>query len=309
MEDNNTQEPSNGKLDFAKAEIAVENGSSGSILARRPNAGVGIEPLRQALDLSPTPVCFLSLETLEILHLNPAAQRFLSIENGKPFGNTLFDFVPEKACHSLHQSHQLLLNDAPEPSLVYVSSADGAGVARLLLRRVGNTIISEDQTTTAYAASGGVETDPLTGLSNRRFFTASVRAAFERENQNWGVLFIDLNNYKDVNDQCGHVTGDRVLASFAAKLIASARPIDVTARFGGDEFVMLGDQISNEDELRAIADRIAAEVTVELTCQQSPILVSASVGCAMASAEFETVDQLIDAADRDMYRAKRRRPK
>ena len=187
-----------------------------------------------------------------------------------------------------------------------LSAEDGTGLCQVTLAKTKNKIVvvgecdrfanSEDK------ASG---TDALTGLPDRRALQTRIEAAFQRDQNNWGLLFIDLNRYKQINDQYGHVAGDRVLVEFAKKLRASSRPNDLVVRYGGDEFVVLVDRVPSEIELRTMASRVAREVSIMVKETNRTIVISGSVGCAIASPQYKTVDQIIAAADRDMYLRKR----
>jgi diguanylate cyclase (GGDEF)-like protein/PAS domain S-box-containing protein len=149
--------------------------------------------------------------------------------------------------------------------------------------------------------------DPLTGLPNRallsdRFTQMIVQA--KRHDSLLGVLFIDLDHFKHVNDTLGHAGGDELLKETARRLQASVRPGDTVARISGDEFaVLLGDLAHAEDAAlvaQKILDRLAAPVSIGGT----EMFVSASVGIAAFPADGAEAESLLRAADAAMYRAK-----
>jgi diguanylate cyclase (GGDEF)-like protein len=109
------------------------------------------------------------------------------------------------------------------------------------------------------------------------------------------VLFVDLDGFKAVNDAHGHAEGDRVLGAFAARLAGGLRGGDTAARIGGDEFVVLCEDIAGEDEARAIAARLLDQVGIP-----------ASMGIALASAADEDAQAVVRDADAAMYAVKRR---
>ena len=153
--------------------------------------------------------------------------------------------------------------------------------------------------------------DALTGLPNRvlmrqRLEHATRRA--ERSGTYAGVLFIDLDRFKLVNDTHGHAVGDQLLRAVAGRLSSIVRPGDTLARMYGDEFVFLCEDLSSVDEVEAIASRVVKAFTTpfELTeGDRLQLMVSASVGLAYAGPGDEVSHHLLVDADRAMYQAKR----
>jgi diguanylate cyclase (GGDEF)-like protein/PAS domain S-box-containing protein len=153
--------------------------------------------------------------------------------------------------------------------------------------------------------------DPLTGLANRVLFRERVEHALARATR-WGprpvVLFLDLDNFKRVNDGWGHVAGDRLLVQVATRLQATLRDVDTCARLGGDEFAVLlesteGGAASIETRAAHAAERIVASLTEPVMCDGVAIEVGVSVGIAAAT-PADGADELLRNADLAMYRAK-----
>jgi diguanylate cyclase len=153
--------------------------------------------------------------------------------------------------------------------------------------------------------------DALTGLPNRallvdRLEQAIVRA--ERQQKRVGLLFLDLDGFKSVNDRFGHGAGDQLLQQVAARLKASVRACDTACRYGGDEFVIMLPDVQRTADVNLIAhlirDRIAAPYTIDSTV----LAVTASVGVAIFdTADGQACSDMLRQADEAMYRAKRRR--
>jgi two-component system cell cycle response regulator len=148
-------------------------------------------------------------------------------------------------------------------------------------------------------------TDALTGLSNRRHMEERLReihSGVRRHGGLLGVLMIDIDRFKSVNDVHGHVAGDSVLRAVALRLQATVRLEDVLGRWGGDEFLVLVDR-ADEPGVVALAERIRTAIAEGNIASLSgePIRVTASVGCCIADAHAEAI---LDGADSALYAAK-----
>ena len=154
--------------------------------------------------------------------------------------------------------------------------------------------------------------DSLTGLPNRLSFVDSLRDALRRSLASGspvGILFLDLDHFKLINDSIGHHAGDELLQAVAPRLRAHLRPGDIVARFGGDEFGILVDRLTDEDEALAIADRVAGAFSEPYSMGGADHFVTASIGIAVdrpTGREPVDAELLIRDADAAMYRAKER---
>jgi diguanylate cyclase (GGDEF)-like protein/PAS domain S-box-containing protein len=149
--------------------------------------------------------------------------------------------------------------------------------------------------------------DSLTTLPNRTSFLTSLEAALESaasSGATLAVLFLDLDRFKLVNDGLGHDAGDRLLFDVANRLRACVRPKDVVARFGGDEFTLLLDDIVTVAEAAVIAQRITECLSVPIGFEGHEIVLSASVGVALSTAGSHSAGELLRQADVAMYVAK-----
>jgi diguanylate cyclase (GGDEF)-like protein/PAS domain S-box-containing protein len=149
--------------------------------------------------------------------------------------------------------------------------------------------------------------DSLTGLPNRALFEDRLHRAIERRRRHPGaghvaVLFVDLDDFKVVNDSLGHEAGDRLLTVVAERLRNVVRPQDVIARFGGDEFTVLLADVSDEAEARRVADRLAAALHGPIVLDGQRRYVTASIGLSMGGDGDSQA--LLRDADAAMYRAK-----
>jgi len=148
--------------------------------------------------------------------------------------------------------------------------------------------------------------DSLTGLPNRSLFAREAADALETARavgRTVGVLFVDLDDFKMVNDTMGHGVGDELLVEVAGRLAASVRQSDTAARLGGDEFALLIDDAADPDDVDAFAERIVAAFTEPFTLSEAKVLATATVGVA-TSADSGDVDELLRHADLALYAAK-----
>jgi diguanylate cyclase (GGDEF)-like protein len=145
--------------------------------------------------------------------------------------------------------------------------------------------------------------DPLTGLANRLLFMDRVGYALKRRTGNAAVIYVDLDDFKPINDTHGHEAGDAVLVASAQRLRQSLRPADTAARLGGDEFAVLLVDIP-EQHISVVADRIAVKLTQPLELDGLELEVGASLGVASAASGTCDADSLVRNADVAMYVAK-----
>jgi diguanylate cyclase len=149
--------------------------------------------------------------------------------------------------------------------------------------------------------------DPLTGLSNQRCMSAMFDQALvlaNRPHQFLAIIFIDVDNFKPVNDRAGHRVGDEVLKILASRLRAATRSTDICARIGGDEFVAICTQLESPDHVYAIAEKLLAEFREDVMVDGQSYLLGASIGISVYPTHAKTLSLLLDQADRAMYQVK-----
>jgi diguanylate cyclase (GGDEF)-like protein/PAS domain S-box-containing protein len=151
--------------------------------------------------------------------------------------------------------------------------------------------------------------DPLTGLANRVLLVDRLTQALlrmERQPGKLALLFIDLDHFKVINDTYGHDTGDRLLVEVGARLTAIARRLDTVARFGGDEFVLLCDRLTTDEDVRVVADRVVRAVGEPFFSEGIELNITASVGVLITSDPYAGGENVVRDADAAMYQAKER---
>jgi diguanylate cyclase (GGDEF)-like protein len=156
------------------------------------------------------------------------------------------------------------------------------------------------------AAEEQAATDALTGLPNRRYFDefCGLLARRRRSRDAVGVLMIDIDRFKDINDAHGHASGDEVLRAVGGAIVSAVREDDVPARYGGEEFVVLLRNPTPEVAL-GVGERVRASVAALDLGRLGVSGVSVSVGVAVATEADQAIDDLVVLADRALYRAKR----
>jgi len=271
-----------------------------------------------ALDCLPDAVVILQKN--RVLYLNPAFTQLFGYLSDELVGENLDDFiVPESRrdeCDGLQQNIEKngysLVETVRQNKKGYTFDTAVAS-AHLMVNGVclGTVCCFRD-----IAARKQVEArlqhdamhDGLTGLPNRTLFLDRLKLALNRRSRRrdlgCGVLFIDLDRFKEINDTLGHTVGDTVLKAMAERLGTVLRPQDTAARFGGDEFAVLVDSIASIEDLDQVAGRILQELLQPMEIQGHEVQSGASIGVALAGPDHTAPELIIRDADYAMYRAK-----
>jgi diguanylate cyclase (GGDEF)-like protein/PAS domain S-box-containing protein len=151
--------------------------------------------------------------------------------------------------------------------------------------------------------------DTLTHLPNRALLLDRIQvilANARRNNTEIGIMFIDLDNFKTINDSLGHYAGDELLKRVASRLLSCLRDVDLVGRLGGDEFVVVLNELTSIDDIAPVAEKISEAIGEAFTLDGQVLAVSASIGVSVYPRDGETPDSLIRNADAAMYLAKER---
>ncbi|MGO9753817.1 MAG: putative bifunctional diguanylate cyclase/phosphodiesterase [Solirubrobacteraceae bacterium] len=256
-----------------------------------------------------------------ILYTSPSARELLGFSQSELTGGNLFDLVHP--------------DDRPRAMAFFADRKRTAGPGRRLELRLrsqdgrwrstetaaADAVADPDRGTFVLATRDVSEQkqleqqlayqalhDPLTGLANRSLFGDRVEqglARTRRSGSGLAILFIDLDEFKSVNDTLGHASGDQLLCEVASRLVANARPGDTVARLGGDEFGLLLEDCGEPAAIGA-AERAQQALSVPVLIGGNEIAVTASVGIALGGALSDSVTELLRNADIAMYGAKSR---
>jgi diguanylate cyclase (GGDEF)-like protein/PAS domain S-box-containing protein len=294
-------------------------GASAALGAVAPHAGLDPGAFEQ-LFLHAGGLLAILDEEGRFVAVNPACERVLGSPPESLIGKLLVDFVaPHEPSSGLRTAAALL-----PPAAAGTDTGTQDDFVELLARHPhadgswrwllwsgtsadGRGYACAKDVTDWIGLEHRVGRDPLTQLPNREVFTAELTHAIarhERASSHLGVLFIDVDSFKQINDSVGHEAGDLLLAEVAARLRATVRGGDIVARLGGDEFVILAQSLVSEHEIATLADRVVAAFQDPLELESGPLSVSASIGVATAAGPPATAEGLIHDADTAMYRAK-----
>ena len=150
--------------------------------------------------------------------------------------------------------------------------------------------------------------DSLTDLPNRNLFMETLKFALEKsrhdKNFQFAVLFLDINRFKTINDSLGHSMGDRLILHVAKRLAGAVRDKDLVARFSGDEFAFILNNVKNIEDAVQFAERIKDKISEPFSLMGKQVFTSFSIGIAMGGAEYEFAEDILRDADIAMYHAK-----
>ncbi len=273
---------------------------------------------RAAFHDGPTPLARLDRQGV-VLEVNPALSRLLHQPDDAAAGHALVEHVVDDDRRRLRR--------------VLAGSGTGADPVEVRLLRAGSSPVWCELATTVTADSDGTvvvlaqlldvsarksqelvleeaaRRDPLTGLDNRGLLHHRIQTVLDAApDVTAGLLFLDLDDFKTVNDRHGHEAGDAVLVEVAARLLAAVRPDDCVLRLGGDEFVVVCCLPPHRPDgpLQVLADRLERAVAEPVAFRDVTLRVGGSVGTAVATAG-QTPAQLVEVADQAMYRRKQSR--
>jgi diguanylate cyclase (GGDEF)-like protein/PAS domain S-box-containing protein len=256
-----------------------------------------------------------------VRYVSPAVERVMGYKPEEQVGTNAFDTIhPDDRDRALATFAEVLKRPGLHPPLLFrVPHRDGSW---RYLEHVVNNLLDDPAVRGVLVNSRDVTErkaleeqlrnqafhDPLTGLPNRALFMDRLQHALTRANRRGtkvAVLFIDLDNFKVINDSLGHKAGDQLLKAVAERLKACVRPEDTAARLGGDEFTILVEGVAGGGDVARIAVRIVEILQLPFTLEEQEVF-AASTGIALNGPDQEQPADLLRHADLAMYRAKHR---
>src|SRR5919112_1592970 len=247
-----------------------------------------------------------------VVDLNPAAQHILSCPFSEAVGHPVARIMPgqvtllkrHQGSEEAHGEAALGSDSAPRYYDIVISSLQARNLAR-----AGRLISLRDITERKGLEQRLMQQalhDPLTGLPNRSLFMNRLEHALapgRRRDSRVAVLFMDLDNFKFVNDSLGHEAGDQLLVAVSRHVQPCLRAEDTIARLGGDEFAILIEDVKYTSEPAYVAERIVEELQAPFTVVHQPVVITPSIGIAIGSKQ-DSPEHLLREADLAMYRAK-----
>lgn len=250
-----------------------------------------------------------------ILSANPAAEEMFGYRADELIGHNVTILMPEPY-RSEHDQYLTNYRDGGDPQIIGIGREvegrrrDGTtfpidlAVSEIILddRRIFSGIARDKGTEVALATQAS--TDHLTGLPNRTHFDRTLDHLMTQGRPGLGVLFIDVDHFKQVNDTFGHQIGDQVLVSVARRIGQVVRGEDQVFRQSGDEFLVIAHGLMDEDAAHRLADRIGAMFDRPLQIDDQQVHVTVSIGAALRTESSRDRRSILEAADVALYRAK-----
>ncbi len=254
------------------------------------------------------------------LYITPSSQTLLGYSPAELIGRDPYTLFHPEDCDRIRQSHQLVLKGITNPMTYRIRQQTGDYIwletlTQPIFDQQGQLIHLQ---TTSREVSDRIKAeeqlrhdslhDSLTGLPNRTLLLErldlSLRRATRHKSYQFAVLFLDLDNFKVINDSLGHLIGDELLLKTAALLSQMIRETDLAARLGGDEFVVLLDGLDEAEEAVRVTERILAGLETPLLVANREIFIGASIGIVVGATGYQCAEELLRDSDLAMYRAK-----
>ncbi len=256
-----------------------------------------------------------------VRYVSPAAERVLGCKPEKTVGQSTYGLVhPEDVASARSFLHGVLNTEALTSSMeLRLRHADGTWRH---VEAVGSNLLSDPSVCGLVFNLRDITErkeyeeqlrhqafhDPLTGLPNRALFLDRLEHALARtarDSRSVGVLLVDLDRFKPVNDSLGHQVGDELLVMVGRRLQSCVRPEDTVARLGGDEFAVLIEDLEDTSDATAVAERIEEALRPSFELGERELVLTASIGVAVSSTGQRDPDELLRSADIAMYQGKK----
>lgn len=277
--------------------------------------------LEQVIDINPN-LIFAKDHDGRFILANQAIASLYGTSVSELIGKTEADFNPNfSEVQAFRQDDREVIHKLKEKFIPEEKVTDASGRVRWLQTVKRPLILESDQVHVLGVATDITERkyaedqlthnafhDSLTGLPNRVLFMDRLQHAIQRSKrrkESWfAVLFLDLDRFKTVNDSLGHVLGDQLLIAAARRLQTCLRTSDTIARFGGDEFVILLEDLESSEDATRVAERILHEMTAPFTLAGHQMVITTSIGVVFSTMGYEKPEEVLRDADIAMYRAK-----
>jgi diguanylate cyclase (GGDEF)-like protein/PAS domain S-box-containing protein len=276
------------------------------------------ESFKLVFEDNPVPMWLFDPETLKFMAVNDAAVAHYGYNRGSFLKLTLLDIMPERDRDAIKHAIRNNPSAGGSPSQLWQHvKADGTEIDVLtywrhtmfcdrpvqLVAIMDVTAKRQAEARIAHMAHH----DALTGLPNRALFHERLDETLvrvHRDRETLAVLYLDLDQFKTVNDGLGHPAGDKLLVAAADRLRTCLRVSDMVARFGGDEFAVLQIGLAGPHEAGILAERIVTLLSEPYDIDGQQVVIGASAGIALAPDDGETAEQLLGNADMALYQAK-----